>query len=251
MRENETLGISEYAAVDEKEFKNASDTSFDHLTESASTILMHAILLYPKIIKDIATVNEYTKLTLALAGEKFVNWQKKSFKDMLNADMFNAKNEPLFACLALQNNSDIEGLDKIMEIYVERAKILWKTNQITLWVKSCLGMILNMCEKDFKYEDFVEELYTAKPAKTLAFQVSRYKGLVRHNFSDHVDRLDLNNIEDNVQMHQEEGDQQPQVQLNPLNTNQGFFSLLFGSLLPWNQVADHPTREHNANNHNE
>jgi hypothetical protein len=244
MKDKENAGISEYATVEAAELKNAINTSFDHLSDTASTLLMHAILLYPKIIKDIATVNEYAKLTVALGGDKFINWQKKSYKDILNGDIFNVKNEPLYACLALQNNSDIEGLDKIMEIYVERSKILWKNNQVALWAKSCLGTILNAIEtKEFKYEEFVEELYTAKAAKILPFEVSRYKGLVKHNFSDHVDRLDLNNIQDNIP---QEGDDEDapgrtrHIPMAPLNTNQGFLGLLLGSLLPWNQVVDNP-----------
>jgi len=202
-------------------------------------LLMHAILLYPKVLRDIINVNEYTKTTLSLGTDKFENWQTKSFKDMITSPIINSKSEPLYACLALQNNSDIEGLDKVMEIYVERSKILWKGTQVTLWVKACLGMILNMVDKGFKYDDFIEEAYTAKPKFVLPFQIARYKGLVKHNFSDHVDRLDLNNIQDNQGMGVPQGGNAG-AQLNPLNPNQGFLSLLLGSLLPWNHTQDNP-----------
>ena len=237
LRDNENLGSSEYAFCEEIDFTKATSFKIDHLMENSNVLLIHAILLYPKIINDLINVNEYPKLTLSLGGvgNKFNGWQTKSFKDILNSSIFNSKHEPLYTCLTLQNNSDIEGLNKIMEIYVERSKILWKKNEITLWVKSCLGLILNMVDNGFKYDDFLEEAYTVKPLYTTPFQISRYKGLVKHNFSDHVDRLDLNNIEDN-QAPVQGG--QNQIPMNDLDPNQGFFSLLLGSLLPWNRIQD-------------
>jgi len=233
IRDNESLEIPEYASVDEIDFRKGYNLTIDHLQENSAVLLIHAILLYPRVIKDIITVDEYQKLAISLGGDKFSGWQKKSFKDILGSPLLNSKHELLYTHLGLQNNSDIEGLDKIMDIYVERSKILWKNNQIALWVKACVGMILNMFDKDVKYETFIEEAYATKTMYTLPFQVSRYKGLVKHNFSDHVDRLDLNNIQDNM------GPQQiPQEQLPQLDTNQGFLSLLLGSLLPWNRVPD-------------
>lgn len=38
---------------------------------------------------------------------------------------------------------DSAGLDKVLEVYVERSKILWKSNEVMLWVKGAMGFLLN------------------------------------------------------------------------------------------------------------
>ena len=38
---------------------------------------------------------------------------------------------------------DSQGLDKVLEVYVERSKVLWKSNNVMLWVKGALGFVLN------------------------------------------------------------------------------------------------------------
>ena len=45
--------------------------------------------------------------------------------------------------LRLESEDDSIGLDKILEVYVERSKILWKSNEVMLWVKGAMGYILN------------------------------------------------------------------------------------------------------------
>lgn len=45
--------------------------------------------------------------------------------------------------LKLDTIEDSQGLDKILEVYVERSKILWKSNNVMLWVKGALGLVLN------------------------------------------------------------------------------------------------------------
>ncbi len=55
--------------------------------------------------------------------------------------------------LRLENIDDSNGLDKVLEVYVERSKILWKSNQIMLWVKGAMGFVLNKIDaKQFDYQ---------------------------------------------------------------------------------------------------
>jgi len=61
-------------------------------------------------------------------------------------------------------------------------------------------------------------------AVPIPFQLSRYANINKNNFSDRVERIDLNNIQDNQQVGQQ-GQQ--------LNMNQNPFSLFINSLLPW------------------
>ena len=59
----------------------------------------------------------------------------------------------------------------------------------------------------------------------MPFNLSRYCNINRNNFSDRVDRIDLNNIQDNQQMGPPPGQQ--------LNMDQNGFQLFLNSLLPW------------------
>ena len=140
---------------------------------------------------------------------------------MLDHQFFNDTTQPLYAFLGLQTQQDIDGLNKLMEIYVIRSKIVWKDNKIALWIKAAIGFILNQLErtdKPFVYDSFMEKLVTGgeNNVNILPFSLNRYRVLQKANFSDQVDRLDLNNIQDNVNM--EQANQMP-ANFNPINTN--------------------------------
>lgn len=74
---------------------------------------------------------------------------------------------------------------------------------------------------------------------TIPFNLSRYANINKHNFSDRVERIDLNNIQDNQQIRQ-----QPQGRV--LDMNQNPFSLFLNSLLPWVNLpnAQNEAQEH-------
>jgi hypothetical protein len=211
---------------------------------------LQAILLYPRIIREIIGVNEFAKVQMQLGGEKFTNWQKKSYKDILNHDFINSKHEYIYPCLSLNNNADIEGLNKLVEIYVERSKLIWKNNKIAMIVKSCLGFVINQIETGFNYEDFIEKMYTATFKYKIPFEIARYKTLLKANFSDHAERIDFANIPD-VQGRPQQ--QNENANLNPINPNSGLLNLIFGSLLPWNNlpVANNQNQNQNGDDDNE
>ena len=128
--------------------------------------------------------------------------------------------------LKLDTIEDSQGLDKILEVYVERSKILWKSNNVMLWVKGALGLVLNKIDEKFNYQEHLESLCLEEAkAVQIPFNLSRYSNINKNNFSDRVDRVDLNNIQDNQHMGQNQG--------QPLNMNQNPFSLFLNSLLPW------------------
>jgi len=245
LTEDENVGISQYAGVTQEDFDRALAADIDPCEQNHNVNLLQAILLYPRVIREIINVNEYSKSTLQLGGDKFTNWQKKSFKDILKHEFLDSKHEYLYPCLNLNNNNDIEGLNKVIEIYVERSKLIWKHNKVTLWVKACLGMILNQIEQGFNYEEFIEKMFTAEFKYKVPFEMSRYKGMLKSNFSDHVDRIDFANIPDV----QQGGVQNPEMQgYNPINPNSGLLNLIFGSLLPWNHLAPSQNNQNNQNN---
>ena len=229
---NESLTVSDIVDIDDRDFEKATRPEYDHTKDNCNVILMTAMLLYPSVIRNIIEANDYHKQSVSL-GSKFTNWQKKSFKDMLNHDLLLSKHEPLYSCLGLQNTSDVEGFNKVLDIYVERSKILWKNNQVMMWAKAILGFILNkMEEKNFSHEEHVEKLVTAEFQQTVPFELSRYKTLRKQNFSDQVERLDLANIPD-----QPDGARpQQNPNYNPINTNQSWLGMLVDSILPWNHL---------------
>jgi hypothetical protein len=119
----------------------------------------------------------------------------------------------------------------VLEVYVERSKILWKSNEVMLWVKGALGFVLNQLDKKFDYQSFLENLCTEECGGIpIPFALSRYENVSRANFSDRVERIDLNNIQDNQNMARE-----PQ-NANRMNLEGNSFMQFIQSLLPWNNL---------------
>ncbi|KAL4512346.1 hypothetical protein ABPG72_005348 [Tetrahymena utriculariae] len=230
----------------EEDFDKAADFNRNHIDDSHNVLILAAILLYPKLIKNMCLINEFHKAPLGHSLLK--DWQKKSLKDILEHKLFSDETaQPYYSFLGLQNNQDIEGLNKLFEIYVERSKIVWKDNKIMLWIKAATGFILNMFEKkSFDYDEFVQNLCLGSEKNILPFSLNRYRILQKANFSDHIERLDLNNIQDNVNM-EAANDPVQNPNYNPINTNQSFFSLLAQSILPWVHL---PGQNNNENNNN-
>ncbi|KAL4474855.1 hypothetical protein ABPG74_001551 [Tetrahymena malaccensis] len=233
----------------EEDFDKAVDFNRNHIDDSHNVQILTAILLYPKLIKNMCLINEFHKAPLGHSLLK--DWQKKSLKDILEHKLFSDETaQPYYSFLGLQNNQDIEGLNKLFEIYVERSKIVWKDNKIMLWIKAATGFILNMFEKkSFDYDEFVQNLCLGSEKNILPFSLNRYRILQKANFSDHIERLDLNNIQDNVNM-EAANDPVQNPNYNPINTNQSFFSLLAQSLLPWVHLPGQNNNENNNNNNN-
>ena len=217
------------------------NNSDNYLKENYMVLLILAVLLYPQIIVKIINDNEIHKQNLS--HSTFQGWQKKNYKEILLQPMFEEKNKPFYSFLQQQNEDDVEGLDKLMEIYIERSKIIWKGNHINMLIKGTLGYILNKIEdKTLNYADFYEKLCTQECCKNIPFSLRRYKQLTKHSLIEQMQRLDLNNIPD-VQ-----GNQGIPQNYNPLNMQQGFLSLLVNSLLPWNHLP--PNTNNNNNNGN-
>ena len=95
--------------------------------------------------------------------------------------------------------NDSKGLDKVLEIYVERSKILWKASEVVMWVKAAMGFVLNSIERTkFNYEEFLVKLCSEESVDfEIPFNLRRYENVFKGNFSDRVERIDLNNIQDN------------------------------------------------------
>lgn len=170
-------------------------------TDNSKVLLLRAILVYPRLMMEIATKNDYSK--------QFVNYpsfegnQKKTFKDILNHEFWSlVPNSYSYHFLRLESEQDSVGLDRILDVYVERSKILWKSKEVMLWVKSAMGYILNKVDKgEFNYQEYLEGLCVEESGgMPIPFPLSRYQNISKANFSDRVEQIDLANIQDNQQI---------------------------------------------------
>jgi hypothetical protein len=74
VEENDDAGMSVYANVTKEDFENAKRTDLDPLEQNHTVNLLQAILLFPRVIRDISEANEYKKQSMQLGGDKFTNW---------------------------------------------------------------------------------------------------------------------------------------------------------------------------------
>ena len=191
--------------------KISSKTDFTN--EDPQTLITRAILLYPRLIVDICNINELQK--------KFVNLphisgnKQKTFKELLDDPFWKLSPDSYFYhFLKLESVNDSKGLDKVLEIYVERSKILWKAPEIVLWIKRAIMFILEEVERrkfTEEYENFLSNLCSEGTVDfEIPFRLGRYENVFKGNFSDRVDRIDMNNIQDNQRV-------QPRPAGNPIN----------------------------------
>ena len=230
--------------IEAQDFAKALELGPEYIHENHNILLILAVLIYPEIIVKIINENEIHKQNLSHSS--FQGWQKKNYKEILAHPFFQEKNQPFYSFLQLQNEDDVEGLNKLIEIYIERSKIIWKGNPINIWIKGTLGYILNQIDdKKLDYSEIFERMCSQITCKKIPFELRRYKSLTKHSLIEQMQRLDLNNIPD-VQ-----GNQGPPQNYNPLNMNQGFLSLLVNSLLPWNHLPQNAGNNNPAGQGNE
>lgn len=194
-------------------------------------------MVYPKLVVEIANTNEYGKQFLNHSS--FQGNQKKTFKQILEHEFWkDVPDSYAYHFLKLESEGDSKGLDKVLEVYVERSKILWKSNEVMLWMKGAMGFVLNQIDSEqFKYQEYLESLCLEEGGGIpVPFNFRKYEHISKANFSDRVDQVDLANIQDNQHHEQPQG--------NPINVEGGnTFGLFLQSLLPWvnlpgNQVED-------------
>lgn len=114
--------------------KNESDYNF---------WLVLALLLFPELLRAILNVTEMQKQNPT--AKTFVGWQKKSWNDLLGHAVFKEKTDTMYyyPFLNITNQDDLEGLKKVVSIYADRNKLIWRDNMINIWLKSVAGAIAN------------------------------------------------------------------------------------------------------------
>lgn len=174
-KEPNTEALIKFTAED---MQKALDFTRDHREDGANVLILVAILLYPRLLLELATKNDFQKLQTSHSSLQ--GSQKLSFKQIFEHKFFvdSATSMPFYSFLQLVNEGDIQGVFKIFEIYVERTKIVWKANSVALWLKAAAGFLLNFISENqsWDYEKFVENMLTLNIQQNIIpFQFSRYK----------------------------------------------------------------------------
>jgi|JI61114C2RNA_FD_contig_31_3058972_length_1473_multi_4_in_0_out_0_1 hypothetical protein len=172
------------------------------------------MLLYPRVMRELAAKNDYSKQYVGHPSLK--GSQKSTLKDLLENGFFvRAADNYFHSFLNIESEADSRGLLKILETYVIRSRILWKANNVILWVKAAIGFLVDNLEK-IDYPDYIGKLCLKEQCEgvpILPFKLGRYENVAKANFSDHVERIDLQNIQDNQGMAQQ-APQGQQVNMN-------------------------------------
>jgi hypothetical protein len=121
--------------------------------------LVLALLLFPELLRAILNVTEMQKQNPT--GKAFTGWQKKSWNDLLGHPAFKEKTDTMYyyPFLNITNQNDLEGLKKVVSIYADRNKLIWRDNLINIWLKSVAGAITNFFDaQPERLEAFHSEL---------------------------------------------------------------------------------------------
>lgn len=121
--------------------------------------LVLALLLFPELLRAILSVTEMQKQNPV--AKTFVGWQKKSWNDLLGHPAFKEKTDTMYyyPFLNITNQDDLEGLKKVVSIYADRNRLIWRDNLINIWLKSVAGAIANFFDvQPERLEGFQSEL---------------------------------------------------------------------------------------------
>ena len=239
VQDEDTYGIKQHAVTIPKTFeKNLRNLSISFYDSSHQWIAL-AFLLYPKILIKILELTEMGKQNPSHSALK--NWQSKPWKGILEHEcMLRNENEYVYSFLNIGNDEDIEGIKKVVEIYPQRNKLLWRNNVVNLWLKAVAGEMLNIFEDgNLSFDDLNEKLISPPDDEAensfinfrIPFEPRTHQKLIPKDFSDETEVMDVNNIPDDnpIQMAGAGGG-------NQLDMNQNALSLFLSSLMPWNHI---------------
>lgn len=98
---------------------------------------MIALLLYPSVITKLAKKNTYEKVG-NLSKSYFTNEQKTNWQDTLKHSLFNDDQDHVAELLDVEP----ESINKLFNLYVERSHVLYKGNDVIIWLKEIIGYLI-------------------------------------------------------------------------------------------------------------
>ena len=99
---------------------------------------MMAILLYPGIVSGLAKKNAYDKVgNLSKAGftaEQKMSWQEYAWHALFEKDQ---------EFVAELVDVEAESVQKLVSLYVERSHVLYKGNDVIVWMREIIGFLIS------------------------------------------------------------------------------------------------------------
>jgi hypothetical protein len=128
------------------------------VAHSATFWISLATILYPSLLIKILEETELSKQ--AAPHSSFVDWQTKTWPEIFKHELFSrTEKDYQYNFLQVGNEQDTEGLEKVVNIYAVRNKVLWRNKFVNFWLKSVIGHLLNLIEqKKVKLDDMLETL---------------------------------------------------------------------------------------------
>jgi len=126
-------------------------------------------MLYPKLLMKIMQKTELSKQNPS--NSKFTNFQKSTWPEIFDHKFFfRDEKDYNYFFLDVGNENDSKGLEKVIDIFPERNKQLWKTNAVNIWMKMLAGSVLNNIEDGKMDMGDYNDLLVMPPDDELGFE---------------------------------------------------------------------------------
>lgn len=155
-RENEAGDVS--TNIEKNMINDIFEYKWENHLSSCNFWLALATLLYPQLIKAVLTTTEMHKQNPS--NSKFVNSQKQTWANLFEHNLFKKQDQDLkYPFLNVTSDADINGLAKVLEIYPDRNKLIWRNNVNNVWMKAVIGNLIDCIDLDpEKFDSFAVSL---------------------------------------------------------------------------------------------
>lgn len=129
-----------------------------HKDQSCFFWLALAVCMYPKMIASILELTELEKQNPS--HSKLTGNGAKPWKSILSSSfMMRIEQDYHYFFLDINTDEDIEGIEKVIQIYPQRNRLLWRNNYANLWMKATVGFLLNEIESGSINSDVLLESF--------------------------------------------------------------------------------------------
>lgn len=109
---------------------------------SADGTLMIALMLYPSVISQLSKKNQFEKIG-NLSKSYFTKEQKLDWASILKTSLFQDEQDNVAELLEVEP----ESVQKLFSLYVERSHVLYKGNDVIIWLKEIIGYLIKAIEE--------------------------------------------------------------------------------------------------------
>lgn len=154
---------------------------------SADGTLMIALMLYPAVITQLSKKNQFEKIG-NLSKSYFTKEQKMDWASILKTSLFQDDQDNVAELLEVES----ESVQKLFSLYVERSHVLYKGNDVIIWLKEIIGYLIKAIDdQNVNRSDLVLKLVTIL---LLPFPIDRYTQINKEFFTDDVQTVAAENL---------------------------------------------------------